>query len=242
MTRRDEFYIGYEPQVPPGIGRVVTVATASLIVVSVVAAIVATLAQRQLPDARFDYGRPEIFRGWLSLAPLPTLYVDDSGAIRRYWLVGRGKFGADALLTGIGEGAVELEGTLIAREHWRMLEVVPGTVRRTVHVRRASRSNEVLRRSVRLRGEIVDSKCFLGVMNPGESTAHRDCAVRCLSGGVPAMFAYRELDGSSQLALLMERGGRVPTEHWRRFAGTTIDISGELVLDGDQQVLVVEAR
>jgi len=33
-------------------------------------------------------------------------------------------------------------------------------------------------------GEIVDSKCFLGVMNPGQLTTHRACAIRCISGGV----------------------------------------------------------
>ena len=33
---------------------------------------------------------------------------------------------------------------------------------------------------VELTGEIADSKCWLGVMNPGEGTVHRDCARRCL--------------------------------------------------------------
>jgi hypothetical protein len=27
-----------------------------------------------------------------------------------------------------------------------------------------------------LTGEIVDSKCYLGVMNPGQGKVHRDCA------------------------------------------------------------------
>jgi hypothetical protein len=28
-------------------------------------------------------------------------------------------------------------------------------------------------------GEIVDSKCYLGNMNPGNGKVRRDCAVRC---------------------------------------------------------------
>jgi hypothetical protein len=34
-------------------------------------------------------------------------------------------------------------------------------------------------------GEIVDTKCFLGVMNPGEGKVPRECAALCLSGGIP---------------------------------------------------------
>ena len=40
-------------------------------------------------------------------------------------------------------------------------------------------------------GEIVDSKRYLGVMNPGNGKVHRDCAVRCLSGGIPPIFGNK---------------------------------------------------
>ena len=38
--------------------------------------------------------------------------------------------------------------------------------------------------AVTLTGEIVDSKCFLGVMNPGNLKPHKACAIRCISGGI----------------------------------------------------------
>ena len=53
---------------------------------------------------------------------------------------------------------------------------------------------------VMLRGEIVDSKCYLGVMNPGEGTVHRDCAARCLSGGLPPMLVVRSPARREELA------------------------------------------
>lgn len=55
-------------------------------------------------------------------------------------------------------------------------------------------------------GEIVDSKCWLGVMNPGEHTVHRACARLCIRGGIPAMLVYLEADGSTHHALVSVPG------------------------------------
>jgi hypothetical protein len=51
-------------------------------------------------------------------------------------------------------------------------------------------------------GEIVDRKCYLGNMNPGNGKVHRDCAVRCLSGGILPVFATNDFNGSPAVLLL----------------------------------------
>ena len=48
-----------------------------------------------------------------------------------------------------------------------------------------------------LTGEIVDSKCYLGAMNPGAGGAA--CAGLCLIGGIPA-FVTRDRAGASPIA------------------------------------------
>jgi hypothetical protein len=48
-------------------------------------------------------------------------------------------------------------------------------------------------------GEIVDSKCYLGVMNPGALIPHRACAIRCISGGIPPVLLVRQSDRSAAL-------------------------------------------
>jgi len=53
-----------------------------------------------------------------------------------------------------------------------------------------------------LAGEIVDSKCYFGVMNPGRGKVHRDCAARCLSGGIPPALLVRDGAGSSATVLI----------------------------------------
>jgi hypothetical protein len=55
---------------------------------------------------------------------------------------------------------------------------------------------------VQLTGEIVDSKCYFGVMNPGNGKVHRDCAARCISGGIPPALLVRDAEGRSDTVLL----------------------------------------
>jgi hypothetical protein len=55
---------------------------------------------------------------------------------------------------------------------------------------------------VELAGEIVDSKCYFGVMNPGNGKVHRACAVRCISGGIPPAFAAKDASGAIRTLLL----------------------------------------
>jgi hypothetical protein len=39
-------------------------------------------------------------------------------------------------------------------------------------------------------------------MNPGEGKVHRDCAARCISGGVPPAFLVRDAAGTTRLLIL----------------------------------------
>lgn len=237
----DEFYIGYEARMPPVIARAVSRAVGLSLLVAAAAAIGATLAQETLPDARFAYGQEEVLHGWLTRWPAPALMVREAGAWRRYWLVARGKFGAERELARMPDGWTRLSAARITRGEWRMLEIIPGSV--------ASADQEAepppLARAApvvfSVAGEIVDSKCYLGVMNPGSATAHRDCAVRCLSGGVPPMFAYRDASGEPRLALLLQRDGRRLDPATVRRAGTRLTLTGELMSAGDADVLVVGA-
>jgi hypothetical protein len=237
MPRNDEFYIGYESGMPAGVKRIVRRTVVAATAAVLMLAGIATALQMPLPDTRFAYGRPASFRGWLTLSPTPTLHVSTAEGLTRYWLVAPGKFGPTRVLHGEAEGPIELQGVLIEHAHWRMLEVVPGSLRRVSDGITPPPPLEVSSSRIRLRGEVVDSKCFLGVMNPGRRAAHRDCAVRCLSGGVPSMFAYQDDAGRSHLALLMVTN--TANQQWAASAGTTRDLDGVLMTDGTVEVFVV---
>jgi hypothetical protein len=232
MIDDGEFYIGYEPRLPAGHRRVVVGAIAGAFVIATTTALLVVSLQRPLADARFEFGRPRTFEGYLSLTPSPMLLVREAEALRPHWLVAPGKFGPAAALGPAAPGWVTLSGTLVERARWRMIEVVPGSVRILAQRGPPPAPPDPQPSPRVLTGEIVDSKCYLGVMNPGERTVHRDCATRCLLGGVPAMLAYRDETGS-HLALLL---GADVNGHG---AGQTVTLTGVLTGPDDAQVFTV---
>ena len=90
---------------------------------------------------------------------------------------------------------------------------------------------------ITLRGEIVDSKCFLGVMVPGEGKTHKDCASLCLRGGIPPAFVVRDREGRSALLLLVSESGGSLAGHAAasRLAGEPIEVTG-VIEDGDHAI------
>jgi hypothetical protein len=239
MTGPDEFYIGYEGAMPAATARRVRSVVALAAVGAIAAAVIVTMAQTPLAPASFEFGQSRTVDGFLTLAPAPALLVREDGRWLRYWLIAQGKFGPERELTSAREGWVRVTAARIAREEWQMLEIVPGGIVSTAGGEPAPPVPATVAQPFRARGEIVDSKCFLGVMNPGERTVHRDCAVRCLSGGIPAMFAYRDGNGHPHLALLLRPDGQRVGDEVRRAAGVPREITGTLLAGDGIEALVM---
>jgi hypothetical protein len=236
---RDEFYIGYEPDTPPRIAARLVHVVIAVIAIAVLAAVAAAALHRRLAPATFEYGRPQAIAGELRRAPYPRLIA----AGRTTWLVGPGKTGAAAVLDGAVDGPVALDGTRIARGMQTMFEVVAGSVRQLVPGTNGTNvvplDAEITAGQIHgndevdLRGEIVDSKCFLGVMNPGEGTVHRDCARVCLRGGIPPMLLVRGAAGEEALLLLVGASGEPIGHQLAARAGQPVSVRGRLTRDGD---------
>lgn len=93
---------------------------------------------------------------------------------------------------------------------------------------------------VTLSGEIVDSKCYLGVMNPGSGKVHRDCAVRCISGGIPPAFSVKDAEGRPKILLLAGVDGRQLNREVLDFVAEPITIRGRLTRSGETYILWTE--
>lgn len=242
LTRDDEFYIGYEAAMPSGIWRVVRAYVACASLLAVVIAVMVTAAARPLAPSRFAYGETRTWSGYLLRVPAPSLLVPGQAGFTRYWLVARGKRGAERALGGVADGWVTVRGSEIARDPWRMVEVAEAVSSAAAADRTAAPAAEPgSGRRVSLRGEIVDSKCFLGVMNPGERTVHRDCAIRCLSGGVTPMLAFTDEEGERRLAVIVDGTGVVPPPAIRDRVGRPVEVSGQLFTVDDVLVLQLDS-
>jgi len=235
----DEFYIGYEGHMPCGMARRV-LSVVGLFACGSAAVVALWLGtQHRLAASRFEFGTVTQVTGVLGHAPYPSVA---SGG-RLVWLVGPGKFGADRMLAGTPDGPIVVAGSAIQRGNVRMLEVagVTADAERRFGVPPRNAGSASPPRTVTLRGEIVDSKCFLGVMNPGEGTVHRDCARRCLSGGIPPMLLVRDGGGREALVVLVSENGLPIARGVAPIAGRPVTVTGRLVRNGDTWMLYAGA-
>jgi hypothetical protein len=211
-----EFYVGWQGRMPPGLARSVRARLICLGAVILVVAAGLVAAQQPFARAVHEFGRPGSFEGWIAEHPYPMLRVErpgDVGArggVSSYLLTARGKHGAAGLVRGLDGARVRLAGTLIYRGGATMLELPDAPLERLAGSDPAPAAHVEDLGQRTLSGEIVDSKCFLGVMRPGERKIHRACAARCLSGGVPPLFVLRGVSG--EIALLLSSASGEPAE------------------------------
>jgi len=146
----------------------------------------------------FEFGKVRSFEGRIEKSPYPTLIVARNGSAEpgssRYLLVAEGKHGADSQVAAFAGQTVQLRGRLIYRDDQAMIDLVSHSISAVGEAHpQAPLAREL--GTFALTGEIVDSKCYLGVMNPGSGKVHHDCAARCLSGGIPPVFATNDFNG-----------------------------------------------
>src|SRR5260370_9426362 len=241
----NDFYVGYLPKAPTALARFVRKIIIMLGVLAVTAALVLVVAQMPFANSAFELGKMRRFGGVVVTQPFPTLLVARPGEVgkqdkySRYLLVAPGKHGADELVASFDGKQVRLQGQLIYREGGTMVEITPGSVT-IVDAPPADQETTRDLGAVHLTGEIVDSKCYLGVMNPGQGKVHRDCAARCLSGGIPPILV--STDGHEQFLLVGLDERTLGRDALREFVAEPITIRGELLQHGENRLMRFDAR
>lgn len=228
--RADEevFYIGYLPRAPRASARFTRNVVAALAGLAAGGAALMALTLPYFGAGVFNFGHPEEVDGVWRCGIAPRLLADDA----EYLLVGYGKNGVAPELCGATDGqAVQVRGTRITRDGTRLLEV---TSHPNVQDPLPSASGPATSLGfVSLTGEIVDPKCYFGVMNPGEGRTHRACAVLCLRGGIPAVFVARDQTGARVPLLIADRDGRSLTDTLLSWVGEPVRANGELFRQGE---------
>ena len=236
----EEFYVGYEPEMPARMAERIRRVAAGLVAFALVLPAVLVFTEERFSTGVFEYGRVRTFSGRIVVSPYPALISDDAtGATRAFWLAGPGKHGAEDITRGRVGQRVQLSGSLIERDGEAMIEVVPGSV---VITATGAIESEPLRSFgvIVVEGEIVDSKCHLGVMKPGEGPTHRDCAVRCLLGRIPPMFVPHDSGDVGRASLVTEAAQ--PFVDANVFAGKRVSVRGEILKRDAQTFLAVSRR
>jgi hypothetical protein len=241
----DDFYIGWEDQAAPGIKRFVQRIVWLLLAIGLGGALALAAAQHTIGVSVFEWGRVKEFAGILKTEPYPHLLVPRPGTsgaqtgFSTYYLVAPFKHGLDREKYAALDGkTVSLKGTLIYRGNQTMVETLPDSIRAADRQSPWPPGAETIGLGRQtLVGEIVDSKCFLGVMNPGQLLPHRACAIRCISGGIPPVLLVRQQDGPALYLLLVSAEGKPVNQQVLDLIAEPVQITGEVERQGDWLIL-----
>ncbi len=246
MNQPDDFYIGWEAKAAPGIGNTVRKVVMALLLLGLLAPLVLAVSQRMIGASVFEWGTHKTFSGILQAQPYPHLLVSRPGnadglpRFSTYYLVAPWKFGLDQKAIAPFDGkSVTLKGTLIYRGNQTMIETKPEWIAASTNDERRARGDAPYQRLGKqtLVGEIVDSKCFLGVMNPGQFTPHRACAIRCISGGVPPVLLVRQKRGPAIYLLLVSADGNAVNKQVLDLVAEPLEVTGEVERQGELLIL-----
>lgn len=238
----DEFYVGYLRRAPARLARTVRRRALVLLVLVGAAGLLVVCSHGLRPAARFEYGAPVELAGTVVARPYPHLIVRRPGRVgtlspvSSVALVAPWKHGAGALVSAFDGQNVRLRATLAYRDGVVVAELEPGSMRREPGTSTPAPAAVALGRRT-LVGEIVDSKCFFGVMNPGELKPHRACAARCISGGIPPVLCVRDPAGRASYFLLVSAAREPVNREVLDFVAEPVEITGEVELYGDNLVL-----
>ena len=238
----DEFYVGYLPM-PRSLLFHVRLFMPVVLWIAVGAAAIFSGSQADPGGGAWRTGRPQAFEGRWESSPYPLLRVPSSKLGQPFetlLLVETGKFGSSKR-ADLRDGAlVRVSGWLIERDGRSMIEMEPGhdSMQRIINPAETDRDRLAppIPKPVgaaTLRGEIVDAKCYLGVMKPGHGKTHKECATLCIAGGIPPMFVTKSADGTPRYLLLTDSTGRKLDDRLLPFVADPVEISGSLVELGD---------
>ncbi|MBX7108967.1 MAG: hypothetical protein K1X61_10000 [Chitinophagales bacterium] len=254
----EEFYIGYHARSPVEYKKFIRLVIFALLVVMYFTISFTVTNQRGFSAGIYQKDKLTELQGVLVADPFPairTFYGKDlygNPTVKTIPLVNYGKFGADPIIQNVAAGNngqladlwVKLRGKLIYRKGVALLELAEKE-KSILQVRQATKQerNDVsapvitVMDSVTLQGQIIDPKCYFGVMKPGEGKPHSDCAIRCIAGGIQPMLMIRNRKGEESFFILRDTAGRALNNEILSFVGFPVLVKGNLTKVDDWWVL-----
>jgi len=242
QDRDDGFFVGWAER-PAVSRRRFLGASLGLIALAGGAGFVLARAQQQPGNGSWNPDDERDWTGVLVRKPYPmlrTLAFD--GSPRTAYLVASDKHGVQQRLGDAAEGPVTVRGSLIARDKNAMIAVSDDTgwLRSATpdlsspDLGKLTAWTEEDLGPASYTGEILDSKCWFGAMQPGQGKPHKSCASLCIRGGLPAVFCPSGLCGSAaSIPLLTNADGQAHGLDILPLVADPVLATGRLVRVGD---------
>lgn len=256
--QNDEFYIGWMAKAPKSFSAWIKKYLFVLLSLVIVLGILLALSQKKFSTGNFEFGTLTQVKGVYFSKPVPVLKVVDGKDI---WgnanyitvpLIGFGKHGADGVIADLEkekkillEGKeISLKGTLLYNDG-KLLMQIDGNDQPLVNIANGIATPGRLQETkeigvIDIKGEIVDPKCFFGVMKPGEGKPHKECAIRCILGGIPPVLKVTDETGKQNYYLIVGSNGEKMNEAVQDYVASPVTIHAKAVEYGDWIVLYVQ--
>lgn len=247
--REEEMFIGWAPAPRADRRFLIMALPLGLAGAGGLAAVIARSLSDPGPGS-WDPRAIHVVEGALVRQPYPMIRTPDAaapGGMRTTLVVAQGKC-TSALKLGAGEGRlVAARGGLVERRGRRMLEV-PFDLDKWLDEKAQEAPQTLVAPvvehfgTVRLSGEVMDSKCFFGVMRPARGQTHKACAALCIRGGIPPSFWARDATGRESVLLMTAADGGPVGDDILPLVGEPVVADGEIVRVGDLVQFRADAR
>jgi hypothetical protein len=253
----DEFYIGWMPQAPKSFAAWSRKYLFILLPIVIVLGVLLAISQKQFGTGNFEFGMLTEVRGFYFNEPVPNIKVVNGKDIwgnKNYVtvpLIGFGKHGVDGIIADLEkeknislEGKeIILKGTLLYNDGKLLMQIDANdkpliTVNDDKNNASFAPPKEI--GVLDVKGEIVDPKCFFGVMKPGEGKPHKDCAIRCMLGGIPPVLKVTNDEGNQNYYFIVGEHGEKMNETVQDYVASQVRIHAKAVKHGDWIVLYVQ--
>ena len=249
-----EFYIGWMDKAPATFSKHVKKMLLLLLPVVLIIGYLIAASQQKFSTSNFEFGTLTEVKGIFFSNPIPCLKIiskKDMFGNSSYItvpLVGFGKAGADGLIQDLQKEKgisfdnkeITLKGTLLYNDG-KLLMQIDGNDQPLTHVGETANSSlaPVLKElgNMKVKGEVVDPKCFFGVMKPGYGKVHKDCAIRCISGGISPVLKVQDESGRTNFYLIVGPNGERMNEAVKDFVAEPVEIDARAVQQDDWIIL-----
>jgi hypothetical protein len=255
IPKPDEFFVGYLPQAPKQTSFFLRKIVIVLTVGGAILGFVLAKSNQTFSSNTFEYGVSSTFEGTLQISPVPNLRIDlgkdsdNHSVYQTILLVGFGKAGAvetlkkieNKLHLSLHNKSIKINGSLIYGDCKALLQVSDDTNIQLISDEEIFVAGSTVHEleTVTIRGEIVDPKCYFGVMNPGEGKVHRSCAIRCISGGIPPVFYSKE---KSEYFLLVGENFEPLNQEILNIVGDQMSLTGRTFQLDDWKMIQIENK
>ncbi|MDH7447760.1 hypothetical protein [Aquimarina sp. 2201CG14-23] len=238
-NNEDDFFVGYLDNVSSKTKKTVKNFVLLGLLGILIIAVVFAFSQNTFKNSSFELTTNTKIMGVYHEMPYPMLKVKtDENSFKNILLIGFGKYSANPFLKKIREEVSELsgsmlsiEGNLIYYNGKTLLQITSDEKVTLIEKANPKRlpETQALVTDMELKGEIVDPKCYFGVMKPGKGKIHRSCAVLCISGGIPPVLATNDENNISEYYLITDQKGNPIHKDILPYVGKPSLVTGNVV-------------